>query len=401
MPHIAVITSTRADWGLLSSPSAALAAIPGVRLSVIAANMHLSAEHGHTVDEIIAAGFDVAGRVPMRVDGDSPLDRTRAMARCLEEMAENLDRLRPDRVVLLGDRYEILAAASAAAMLSLPVVHLHGGESSLGAIDDNLRHAITKLSSLHLASTESHRRRIIAMGEDPARVINTGAIGVWNALHADLPDSDELTDSLGGFRVKSDDTIVVTYHPATADFSSSPASQFAEFLKALDRRPALRVLLTGTNNDAGGQAISELARQWVDENSHRAVVVKSLGYRRYLAALRDCAACVGNSSSGIIEAPSMRIPTVDIGLRQSGRTASESVIHCPSSAEAILAALDKALDTEFRKFAACAPNPYEHPDTLHLIVDAILNRCPATPVKAFYDLCPDAAIGDMPDANPR
>lgn len=382
--HIAVITSTRADWGLLSGPAAVLRDTPGVRLSVIATNMHLSAAHGNTIDEITAE-FDVAARVDMAVAGDSPVDRCRAMARCLEGMAEALDRLKPDRVVILGDRYEMLAAASAAAMLMIPIVHLHGGETSLGAIDDSLRHAITKLSALHLTSTESHRRRVIAMGEDPERVINTGAIGVWNALHAKLPTREELVSSLDGFDIGRD-TLIVTYHPATADTSATPAEHFAELLKALDARPDLIILFTGTNNDAGGDSISAMMSDWTVRNAHRSKAVKSLGFRRYLAALKYSGACVGNSSSGIIEAPSLGIATVDIGLRQSGRTASESVIHCGDSAQEILAAINKALSPEFRRFAASAPNPYEHEDTLRLISDAILHRCPATPVKAFHDI---------------
>lgn len=375
MPHIAVITSTRADWGLLSGPARALASRDGVRVSIVATNMHLSEAHGHTVDEIIRDGFDVDERVEMPQDGDKPLDRARAMGVCLSGMAEALDRLRPDCVVVLGDRYEILAGSCAAAMLSIPIVHLHGGETSLGAIDEQMRHAITKLSTLHLASTESHRRRIISMGEDPARVINTGAIGVWNALHARLPSHEELVASLGGFDINSRDTLVVTYHPATADHSSSPAEQFGNFLKALDSRPELRVLITGANNDAGGGEITRMTQKWVAANSRRVLSVASLGYRRYLAALRDCAACVGNSSSGIIEAPSMHIPTVDIGLRQCGRTASESVIHCGDKTSEIVAAIDLALSPEFRAKAADAPNPYEHPDTLRLMTDSIVGFC--------------------------
>ncbi len=387
MRHIAVITSSRADWGLLSAPCAVLRDMPDICLSIIATNTHLSDIHGHTLDEI-KRKFDVAACVDMNVDGDSPVARTCAMARCLNGMGNVLGKLKPDCVVMLGDRYEMLAAASAAAMLSIPIVHLHGGETSLGAIDDNLRHAITKLASLHLASTESHRQRIIAMGEAPSRVINTGAIGVWNALNTPLPSLDELVCSLNGFEIDHTNTLIVTYHPATADNSASPAEHFAEFLKALDLYPSLRVLFTGTNNDAGGDCISQLTEKWITENSHRAKAVKSLGYKRYLAALKYSAACVGNSSSGIIEAPSLGIPTVDIGMRQRGRTASDSVIHCDNNSGNIIAAINRALSPEFRAIACSAPNPYEHPDTLNLIVDAIINKCPKTPVKAFYDIVP-------------
>ncbi len=386
MTHIAIFTSSRADWGLLHAPADALRHVEGVRLSVIAANTHFSKEHGYTVNEILDDGFDVAGKVIMDDFGDTPVARARAMAQCLERSACVFDTLRPDRVVMLGDRYEMLAAASAAAMLSLPIVHLHGGETSLGAIDDNIRHAITKLSSLHLTSTESHRRRVIAMGEEPDRVINTGAIGVWNALNTPLMSAAELSASLGGFDVSRERTLVVTYHPATADNEASPAERFAQLIDAIDRHPQLNVIITGANNDAGGSQIAHLSHQWAAKQPGRIYIAESLGYRRYLSALANAAICLGNSSSGIIEAPSMQLPTIDIGMRQAGRTASRSVLRCGDSADQISQAIDTALSPEFRALARTAPNPYYHSDTLNLIVDAIINRCPATTVKHFYDI---------------
>jgi len=385
--RIAVITSTRADWGLLSAPARALRAHKDVDLMIVAGNMHLSAAHGHTVDEITAQGFDIAATVPLDIDGDTPAERALAMAQALERTTYALSQLHPDRIVLLGDRYEILAAACSAAMLGIPIVHMHGGEITRGAIDDAMRHAITKLSSLHLASTEQHRRRIIQMGEDPATVINTGAIGVYNIMNTPVLSEEELAVALGGFRVGKDDTLLVTYHPATLTTTGfSVKEAFGEFLKALDRRPALRVVFTGANNDAGGNVIREMTRQWVGRNSGRAIAVANLGMQRYLSAMKYCGAVAGNSSSGIIEAPSMHVPTVDIGPRQMGRTAARSVIHCGESAAEIVSALDMALSEHGRKMALDSRNPYYRPDTLKLITDAILHMCPSVTAKTFYDI---------------
>lgn len=383
---IAVLTSSRADWGLLSRPAMALEVRDDVELTIVATNMHLIAEHGNTIEAIRRQGFKNIATVDMAVEGDTPADRARAMARCLSGMAECLERLKPDRVVILGDRYEMLAAASAAVMLAIPIVHLHGGEISQGAIDDSMRHAITKLSSLHLTSTESHRRRVIQMGEDPTRVINTGAIGVANVLEVEPMALDELTESLGGFKVDPERTLVVTYHPATLDAEASVGERFGALLEALDRHPECNVLITGANNDAGGGVIAEMTHRWQLANPDRVLSVPTLGMRRYLSVLRHAAAAVGNSSSGIIEVPSIGIPTVNIGTRQKGRTSADSVINCGTSADDIDRAITQALSAPMRLKASRTVNPYYRQDTLATIVDAIVNKCPATPVKQFHDL---------------
>lgn len=386
MLKVAILTSTRADWGLLSRPAVSLHLRDDVRVSVIATNMHLLQRHGHTIDEISACGFEHIHTVDMDVPGDDDVSRARAMARCLDGMARTLGDIRPDRVVILGDRFEMLAAASAAAMLSIPIVHIHGGEISQGAIDDSIRHAITKLSSLHLVSTDEHRRRVIQMGEAPSNVINTGAIGVANALKTPLMPIDELTDSLSGFRPDRDRTLLVTYHPATLDDGAPVGRRFASLLEALDRHPDNNIIITGANNDTGGDTIARMTQQWQAANPSRVLSVPSLGMRRYMSVLRHVAAVVGNSSSGIIEVPSVGIPTVDIGIRQRGRTAASSVIHCGESADQISHAIDLALDPLTRQKALNTVNPYYRPDTLQMIVEAIVNRCPASPAKTFHDI---------------
>lgn len=387
MPYrICIATSTRADWGLLTPLAGALRNNPQVELQIVATNMHLSERCGMTVHEITDAGFTVDARVPMEDAGDGAADRVRAMAQCLAGTAEAFERLRPDAVIILGDRYEMLAVASAAAMMRIPIIHIAGGTVSEGAVDDSIRHAITKLASLHLAETDEARRRIVQMGEDPARVAATGALGVWNIMNQPLLSKAELEESLGGFTLDPESTLLVTYHPATLD-NGDPAARFNELLGALDMFPRSKVLLTHPNNDAGGEAIAALVEDYARANPDRVRAVTSLGMLRYLSALRNVAAVVGNSSSGIVEVPSMHIPTVDVGIRQKGRLCSASVIHCADDCESITEAIAMALSPEGRRQAREASNPYYRPDTVALMVRTILDYMPRRNVaKRFNNL---------------
>lgn len=372
---IAIVTSTRADWGLLRPLADALHNIPGVQLQIIATNMHLLPQFGNTVDEIIAAGHTVTARVPMHVDGDSSVARAHAMAECLAGMADTLAGLSPHIVVLLGDRYEILAAAEAAAMLRIPIAHIAGGTTSQGAIDDAMRHAITQLSTLHLTETEPFRQRIIAMGKDPDTVIATGALGVWNMCRRKIMDIDTLTDSLEGFALERASSLLVTYHPATLDASASPVARFEALLDALDHFPGSKILVTYPNNDAGGKAIAHRLLQWASSQPLRVKAVPSLGMERYIAALHHVAAVVGNSSSGIVEAPSAGIPTVDVGMRQQGRLCASSVAHCPDDTDSIVRAIKTALSPEAQYHAQHVANPYYRPDTVEIMTQAIMKVC--------------------------
>lgn len=385
---IAIITSTRADWGLLSPIAAELRRRDDVDLRIIATNMHLDPLYGATASEIEADGFTIDERVAMPAASgadDSPRSRCVGAAQCMAGMAEAFERLRPDMAVILGDRYEMLAAATAAAIMAIPIAHIAGGEISEGAIDDAMRHAITKLSALHLTATEPYRRRVIQMGEDPARVINTGAIGVYNIANTQLMTREELVESVG--MTIDRDTLLVTYHPATLDQSIRPVEVFDNLLEALDRFPGCRVLATYPNNDADGRAIIERLNAWGARNQGRVKVIPSLGKRRYLSALKLVGAVVGNSSSGIVEVPSAGIPTVDIGPRQRSRIAAESVIHCGNSADEIADAIGLALSPEWRTRAAACRNPYEGADTLGSIVRAIAETPLETlRTKKFHDL---------------
>ncbi|MBQ4292078.1 MAG: UDP-N-acetylglucosamine 2-epimerase (hydrolyzing) [Muribaculaceae bacterium] len=373
---VCIVTGTRADWGLLSPIAAELRSRDDIELQIIATNMHLSPRYGHTIDEIIDGGFVVDDSVAIIDDGDNgtPTPVAQQMSRALSGIADAFHRLRPDMAVVLGDRYEMLATASAATLLRIPIVHLHGGETSEGAIDNSIRNAITALASLHLTSTEAYRRKVIAMGEPESLVINTGAIGVYNAMNVPLMSRSELQRSLSFYIPK--DTLLVTYHPATLD-RMPVAEQCRQLLTALDRFPDSRLLITYPNSDPGSGEIIAKILDYERRDPDRVRVIPSLGMRRYLSALQFVAAVVGNSSSGIIEVPSMGIPTVDIGPRQRGRIAADSVIHCDCNADDIAASISKALRREHSENIA---NPYYQPDTLRRIVEAIAT----TPIESFH-----------------
>lgn len=380
---IAIVTGTRAEWGLLCPIAKALALRPDVKLTVLATNMHLLEEYGHTVDDIVADGFK-----PVEVDMGRPdgtaLGSVKGMARCMEGMGEAFSEIKPDLVVILGDRYEMLAAASAALMCGIPIVHIAGGEISEGAVDDCIRHAITKMSALHLTATEPYRKRVIAMGENPALVINTGAIGIHNIRSVKLMDCWELSDSVGlDFSCPS---FLVTYHPATLD-PGDVAGRCRALFRALDRFKDHNVLITYPNNDPRGRIIIDEIEEYAASSPERVKVVPSLGMRRYLSAMQFVDAVVGNSSSGIVEVPSMGIPTVDIGIRQRGRIAAPSVIHCGDGEDEIAEALARAVSADMKALASRKENPYEKPDTLQRIVDAIVSAdIESLRVKRFYDI---------------
>ncbi|MGM9828000.1 MAG: UDP-N-acetylglucosamine 2-epimerase [Muribaculaceae bacterium] len=369
--RVCILTGTRADWGILMPLAEALRDHPDIELSVVATNMHLSQLHGMTVNEIIHAGFSVDFRVPMHIVTDDAADRVAAMGQCMTGMTQAFSKLKPDAVIILGDRFEMLASATAATMMRIPIIHIAGGTVSFGAVDDAIRHAITKLSSLHLVETDEHRHRVIQMGEDPSHVITAGALGVWNIMNRKLLSVKELADSLDGFTMDRNSTILVTYHPATLD-DTAPADSFRALLDALDAFPDSKILISGANNDAGGMAINAMIDDYAASNPERVKAVKSLGMQRFLSAMSHAAVFVGNSSSGIVEAPSMGLPTVDIGNRQKGRQRAASVIHCEGDTASIIRAIKSAFTPEVQAIAAKRISPYYRPDTRQVMLKAIL-----------------------------
>ncbi len=391
MRKICFVTGTRAEYGILSGLMKKFKEDSETQLQVIATNMHLSPEFGMTVNEIEADGFKVDKRVEMMVSSDTSVGTVKSMGLGLIGFADAFADLHSDMVVILGDRYEMLAVASAAQIFGIPVVHLHGGEITEGAVDDSIRHAITKLSTLHFASTEEYRNRIIQMGEAPERVFNAGSIAADEISGFEPMSKEELEDSLG---IKlAEDYVIVTFHPVTRQ-PGEAESQVKAMLSALDEvvlKDAdfnkVKVLFTLPNSDAEGREIKAMILRWCDANVGRTLAVTSLGRTRYYSAVSHSAAVVGNSSSGLLEAPSFGVPTLNIGDRQKGRARGNTVIDCKADKEDIVAGLRSVLSPEFReKVRKEGVNPYYNPGSLDLIFREIkASHFPPHYAKPFHD----------------
>jgi len=352
--RVRVITGTRAEYGLFRPLLALLDADPGFELALLVTAAHLDPRFGLTVTEIEADGYRIAARIPIPLDDDSELGITRATSAAIAGFGQALDSDRPDFTILLGDRFETLAAAVACMFARVPIVHLHGGELTLGAVDDVIRHAITKMSYLHFTSTEEYRRRVIQLGEDPSRVWAVGAMGVDNALNLPRSTRAELEADLG--QVFGIRTAVVTYHPVTLECATAE-NNMRELLSALDRFEDLNVVFTLPNADPGNAAIFEATEAYVLAHPKRAWAFASLGAQRYLSLAQEADVVVGNSSSGVIEAPSLGTPSVDIGDRQYGRVRGPSVLHASPDADSIASAIRRALSPELQRVAALRENP--------------------------------------------
>ncbi|MDD2798224.1 MAG: UDP-N-acetylglucosamine 2-epimerase [Bacteroidales bacterium] len=385
MRKICVVTTTRADYGILKQLMFAIKADPELQLQVIATNMHLSAEFGNTYQEILNDGFVIDKKVEMLQSTDSANAICKSIGKGAMGFADAYEELNPDLIVVLGDRYEMIAIVSAALFCRIPVAHIHGGEITEGAYDDAVRHAVTKMSHLHFASTESYRNRIIQMGEQPETVFNVGAMGVDAIRSLKLMPKEALEDSLG-FTFSSP-TALITFHPVTLDNQMSSLEQLSNLLTVLRAKKELCCLFTYPNSDTDGRQIIEMINAFVEENKERSFCIPSLGQFRYFSALKQVDFVLGNSSSGIIEVPSFGIPTVNIGIRQKGRLRAESVIDCAPSVEGISKAIDNALNTEFARFAKEVENPYFRPDSaqqiLHILKTADLSQILQ---KRFYDI---------------
>lgn len=386
MRKICVVTGSRAEYGLLSGLMRAIKEDKELQLQVIATNMHLSPEFGLTYREIEKDGFQVDKKVQMLLSSDTPNATTKSVGLATIGFADAYEDLQPDLLVVLGDRFEILAAVTAALFFKIPVAHLHGGEITEGAYDDCIRHAITKMSHLHFTETEEYRQRVIQLGEQPERVFNTGAIGVYNIKQLHLMSHAQLEADLQTEIPAS--SLFVTFHPATLD-RERPAKQCRNLIAALDGIEGYKVFFSYPNSDTHGNEIIDIIEKAAKRNPAKYVVFPSLGQLRYLSMLQYMTAVVGNSSSGIVEVPSMGIPTVNIGMRQMGRIAASSVITCGTSTAEISQALTQALSDDFRKMARTVTNPYEQPDTLQKIVEPLCNTpLDGITVKHFYDLPP-------------
>jgi len=385
MRKICVVTGTRAEYGLLSRLIRMIDESDETRLQLIATNMHLSPTYGETYKEIEADGFKIDRKIPIIEEGKNDAVATlKSMAKAVSGFADAFNELKPDLVTLLGDRYEILAAAEAALIEKIPIAHIHGGEVTEGAYDDAIRHSITKMSHLHFPSIEPYCKRIIQMGENPERVFTVGAIGVENIKRIPLLSKTEAEQSIGFALDKN--TILVTYHPVTLG-PDSMKRDIDDFISVLDENKALRVIFTMPNSDNGSEVIVDAINEFVRNNKDRAVAFKSLGLKRYLSVMKEVGAVVGNSSSGIVEVPSFGVPTLNIGDRQKGRLAAESVVNCATDRESIQDGLNKVLSPDFQDFCKTVDNPYGKENTAEEIFK-VISSYPLDNIiqKHFYDI---------------
>jgi UDP-N-acetylglucosamine 2-epimerase (non-hydrolysing)/GDP/UDP-N,N'-diacetylbacillosamine 2-epimerase (hydrolysing) len=383
MRHITAVTVGRSDYGIFQPVFRAIQKRADLRLSLIVAGMHLAEEFGHTVDAIEADGFEIAARVQMLLASDSPEGIAKAMGLGTLGYAQALAQIRPDILLLLGDRFEMHAAGVAAVPFKMPIAHIHGGEITEGAIDDALRHSLTKLSHLHFVSTKEHGQRVIQMGEEPWRVTVSGAPGLDNTQHVKLLERAAFEERFG-VRL-GDEFLLATYHPVTLEFEQAEA-QFAELLAALDEI-GMPVLFTMANADTGGQVINRMIRDYTSARPG-AHLVENLGTQGIFSAMALASAMIGNSSSGIIEAAQFGLPVVNIGTRQAGRVRGDNVIDTGNGRAEIAEAIPRATSQEFRAGLAGLVNPYGDGFAADRIVDRLstVELGPRLLVKKFHTL---------------
>lgn len=388
MKKICVMTATRAEYGLLRPVIQGLVRDDSFDTRVVVTGAHLSPEFGLTYKEIEADGIKIDEKIEILVSSDAPSAISKSMALALIGFAEYFKRTKPDLLIVLGDRYETLAVCSAAMNERIPIAHLYGGETTEGAIDESIRHSISKMSYLHFTSTEEYRKRVIQLGEDPSRVYAVGALGVEAIKDLPLLSRAELGESLG--LDLSTPFAMVTFHPVTLE-KLDAKSQFEELLAAVSSLPEMKFVFTKANADAEGRTINSLLDQYV-ETSENASAFDSLGQLRYLSALKYCEMVVGNSSSGLIEAPSFKVPTVNIGDRQKGRIQAESVINCAPQKEEIISAIKRAESLEFRAGLNELVNPYGDGFSSSKIIEILHEYLDGDNIelkKSFYDVAFD------------
>lgn len=385
MKKICVVTGTRAEYGLLKPLIEKINNDTCMKLQLVATGMHLSPEFGLTYQEIEQDGFAITERNEMLLSSDTPNGITKSIGLGTIGFADIFTRIKPDIVVILGDRYEVFAAATAAMIHRIPIAHIHGGELTLGAVDDAIRHAITKMSTLHFTTTEEYRTRVIQLGERPENVFYVGALGVENIRMQNLMDRHELSQSIG-FSLNMP-YVIVTFHPVTLE-NRTAEEQFENLLTVLEQYKEYYIIFTKANADTDGRIINQKIDQYVEQNHDRAIAFVSLGMIRYLSALQYCEMVIGNSSSGIIEVPSFRVPTINIGNRQFGRIRAESVIDCGNCVEEISAAIEKAKRLKSEGMLQDMKNPYEKSGTSESIYSEIKKYLlqHKTIEKKFYDI---------------
>jgi len=386
MRKVCVITGTRAEFGLLHHTIKAIEEDKTLQLQLIATGMHLSPEFGLTYKDIENAGFTIDKKIEILLSSDTPVGISKSMGLAMISFSEAFAELKPDIILVLGDRFEIFSAVSAAMIARIPVAHCHGGEATEGLIDEAIRHSITKMSQIHFCATEIYKKRIIQLGETPNKVFNIGALALENILKLKLLSKEDFETSIN-FKLDKKYTFLVTFHPVTLEKATS-AVQTQQLLNALDKIDNCKIIFTKSNSDTDGRIVNQMIDEYVVRNASKAICFTSLGQLRYLSALQYVDAMIGNSSSGIVEAPSFKIATVNIGDRQRGRIMAESVIQCDSSSQDIEAAINKAISSEFKTLLKTVENPFKGVDAPSEEIVKVLKSIDLEDIlkKPFYDL---------------
>jgi GDP/UDP-N,N'-diacetylbacillosamine 2-epimerase (hydrolysing) len=383
MKKICVVTGTRAEYGLLYWLMKAIEQDGELQLQVIVTGMHLSPEFGLTYREV-QKEFKIDKKIEMLLSSDTAIGISKSMGLAQISFAEAYDELKPDLVVLLGDRYEIFSAASTAMIARIPIAHLHGGETTEGAFDEAIRHSITKMAYWHFTAAEPYRKRVIQLGESPDRVFNVGGLGVENIKRLKLLSKPEFEESIG-FKLAGRN-LLVTYHPVTLE-SASATSQFQALLNAIDMLENTNIIFTKANSDTDGRVINQMIDNYAAQNPHKSIAFTSLGQLRYLSALQYVDVIVGNSSSGLLEVPSFKKATINIGDRQTGRLKAQSIIDCAPTEQAIKKAVEKAFSDEFKTKLSTTVNPYGEGEASTKILPIIKRDISVQNLKkSFYDL---------------
>ena len=364
MKTISVFTSTRAEYGLLYNLIKRINEADDLKLDLIVSGTHLSHKYGHTIDEIYKDGFKISEIIEI-INQNEDVDE--AISKALLGSSRHFKTVKPDMLIVLGDRYEILGPVIAAANARIPIAHIHGGETTEGAVDEAIRHAVTKFSYLHFTGCEEYRRRVVQLGESEDRVFNVGTLGTENILLQPLLSLKELEGELG---FKLDNYGLVTFHPVTLE-GENVEKQMHELMDAMLFIDNMRFIVTKSNADAGGDKINDMWDEFEKKHSDKVKVVYSLGLKKYLSAMKYCKAVIGNSSSGILEAPVMKVPTVNIGDRQKGRIQADSIINCNAYKDEIVKAINRAVSDEFRENIKNIPCIYGDGSTSELIIEKI------------------------------
>lgn len=386
MRKICVITGTRAEYGLLYWVMKSIERQPELNLQLIVTGMHLSTEFGLTYKQIEKDGFVIDKKLEILLASDTPASISKSMGLGMIAFSEAFNELKPDIVLVLGDRFEIFSAVSAAMIARIPIAHCHGGEATEGLIDESIRHSITKMSHIHFCSTEDYKKRIIQLGESPKSVQNVGALGIESINKLTLLSKRDFEDSIS-FKLDKEFSFLVTLHPVTLE-NSTASEQVSQLLKALDSIDNCKIIFTKSNSDTDGRIINGMVDEYVLKNPEKSICFSSLGQLRYLSALHYVDCVIGNSSSGLIEVPSFKIATVNIGDRQRGRIMGASVIQCSPEHNEIIKAIKKAISKNFKNSVLFnSINPYGKGNSSDLIVNTLKNiNLNNILKKRFYDL---------------